>query len=80
MLNASFGNAVELILSIIALKEGKIDVVQASLLGSVLSNLLLVSFFFASIFPNFIKCSYILLSQLSFFLGGLMLSPDNKVK
>ncbi|KAF9998112.1 hypothetical protein BGZ79_008196 [Entomortierella chlamydospora] len=42
LLNASFGNAVELILSIIALKEGKIDVVQASLLGSVLSNLLLV--------------------------------------
>ncbi|KAG0043836.1 hypothetical protein BGZ83_010990 [Gryganskiella cystojenkinii] len=42
LLNASFGNAVELILSIIALKEGKIDVVQASLLGSILSNLLLV--------------------------------------
>ncbi|KAF9304531.1 hypothetical protein BGZ74_001316 [Mortierella antarctica] len=42
LLNASFGNAVELILSIIALKEGKIDVVQASVLGSVLSNLLLV--------------------------------------
>ncbi|KAI8600537.1 calcium/proton exchanger [Dissophora ornata] len=42
LLNASFGNAVELILSVIALKEGKIDVVQASVLGSVLSNLLLV--------------------------------------
>ncbi|KAF9113829.1 hypothetical protein BGX27_000733 [Mortierella sp. AM989] len=42
LLNASFGNAVELILSIIALKEKKIAVVQASLLGSVLSNLLLV--------------------------------------
>ncbi|KAF9144735.1 hypothetical protein BGX30_011622 [Mortierella sp. GBA39] len=42
LLNASFGNAVELILSIVALKEGKIDVVQASVLGSVLSNLLLV--------------------------------------
>ncbi|KAG0337394.1 hypothetical protein BG000_005465 [Podila horticola] len=42
LLNASFGNAVELILSIIALREGKIDVVQASVLGSVLSNLLLV--------------------------------------
>ncbi|KAI7818415.1 Sodium/calcium exchanger protein-domain-containing protein [Gamsiella multidivaricata] len=42
LLNASFGNAVELILSIIALKEGKIAVVQASVLGSVLSNLLLV--------------------------------------
>ncbi|KAF9431084.1 hypothetical protein BGZ94_009470 [Podila epigama] len=42
LMNASFGNAVELILSIIALREGKIDVVQASVLGSVLSNLLLV--------------------------------------
>ncbi|KAF9356104.1 hypothetical protein BGX34_010098 [Mortierella sp. NVP85] len=42
LLNASFGNAVELILSIIALKEGQIEVVQASVLGSVLSNLLLV--------------------------------------
>ncbi|CAO3571392.1 unnamed protein product [Mortierella alpina] len=42
LLNASFGNAVELILAIFALKEDKIDVVQASVLGSVLSNLLLV--------------------------------------
>ncbi|KAG0372134.1 hypothetical protein BGX24_000691 [Mortierella sp. AD032] len=42
LLNASFGNAVELILSIIALKENKIDVVKASIIGSILSNLLLV--------------------------------------
>ncbi|EPZ31149.1 Calcium/proton exchanger CAX domain-containing protein [Rozella allomycis CSF55] len=42
LLNASFGNAVEMILSIVALKEGLIRVVQASLLGSILSNLLLV--------------------------------------
>ncbi|OAQ36247.1 calcium/proton exchanger [Linnemannia elongata AG-77] len=42
LLNASFGNAVELILSIIALKEDKIDVVKASIIGSILSNLLLV--------------------------------------
>ncbi|KAF9988038.1 hypothetical protein BGZ65_012993 [Modicella reniformis] len=42
LLNASFGNAVELILSITALKKGQIEVVQASVLGSVLSNLLLV--------------------------------------
>ncbi|KAI1319545.1 hypothetical protein EDD11_003815 [Mortierella claussenii] len=42
LLNASFGNAVELILAIIALKEGKTEVVKASVLGSVLSNLLLV--------------------------------------
>ncbi|KAF9142713.1 hypothetical protein BG015_000696 [Linnemannia schmuckeri] len=42
LLNASFGNAVELILSIIALKEDKIEVVKASIIGSILSNLLLV--------------------------------------
>lgn len=42
LLNATFGNAVELIISIIALKQGLTRVVQASLLGSILSNLLLV--------------------------------------
>lgn len=42
LLNATFGNAVEMILSIFALQAGLIRVVQGSLLGSVLSNLLLV--------------------------------------
>ncbi|KAG1520270.1 hypothetical protein G6F52_007823 [Rhizopus delemar] len=42
LLNATFGNAVELILGFIALKQGLIRVVQASILGSILSNLLLV--------------------------------------
>lgn len=42
LLNATFGNAVELIVSIIALREGQIQVVQSSMLGSILSNLLLV--------------------------------------
>lgn len=42
LLNASFGNATELIVSIVALKEGQIRLVQASMLGSILSNLLLV--------------------------------------
>lgn len=42
LLNATFGNAVELIVSIIALKERQIRIVQASMLGSILSNLLLV--------------------------------------
>lgn len=44
LLNASFGNATELIVSIVALKEGQIRLVQASMLGSILSNLLLVVF------------------------------------
>merc|ERR1711865_904747 len=42
LLNATFGNAVEMILSIFALQAGLIRVVQGSLLGSILSNLLLV--------------------------------------
>ncbi|KAK8970813.1 Vacuolar cation/proton exchanger 2 [Platanthera guangdongensis] len=42
LLNATFGNATELIISIYALKNGMIRVVQQSLLGSILSNMLLV--------------------------------------
>lgn len=42
LLNASFGNAVELIISVIALTQNLVVVVQASMLGSILSNLLLV--------------------------------------
>ncbi|CAN8097976.1 unnamed protein product [Discula destructiva] len=42
LLNATFGNAVELIVSIIALQNDQIEVVKSSMLGSILSNLLLV--------------------------------------
>ncbi|KAF8410908.1 hypothetical protein HHK36_003445 [Tetracentron sinense] len=42
LLNATFGNATELIISVYALKNGMIRVVQQSLLGSILSNMLLV--------------------------------------
>jgi Ca2+:H+ antiporter len=42
LMNASFGNAVELIVSIVALRQGEIRIVQASMLGSILSNILLV--------------------------------------
>jgi Ca2+:H+ antiporter len=42
LLNASFGNATELIVSIVALRQGQIKLVQASMLGSILSSLLLV--------------------------------------
>jgi Ca2+:H+ antiporter len=41
-LNASFGNAPELIIALIALSDGLTDVVRASLTGSVVGNLLLV--------------------------------------
>ncbi|KAI9331649.1 Sodium/calcium exchanger protein-domain-containing protein [Zopfochytrium polystomum] len=42
LLNASFGNAVELILGVMTLRAGLLRVLQASLIGSILSNLLLV--------------------------------------
>lgn len=52
LLNATFGNAVELIVAIIALIDGKVNIVQTSLIGSILSNLLLVMgfcFFFGGL-------------------------------
>ncbi|KFX95633.1 hypothetical protein V490_03749 [Pseudogymnoascus sp. VKM F-3557] len=42
LMNATFGNAVELIVSIVALRNGEIRIVQSSMLGSILSNVLLV--------------------------------------
>ncbi|WVQ71678.1 calcium/proton exchanger [Cryptococcus sp. DSM 104548] len=53
LLNATFGNAVELIVAIAALNHNQLRLVQTSLLGSVLSNLLLVlgmSFFASGFF------------------------------
>merc|ERR1719421_2868403 len=42
LLNATFGNVTELIVSIFALARGMLRIVQVSLLGSILSNMLLV--------------------------------------
>lgn len=42
LLNATFGNATELIIALVALNAGLIDVVKASITGSIISNLLLV--------------------------------------
>ena len=41
LLNATFGNAPELIISLVALKAGYLDMVRASLVGAILANLLL---------------------------------------
>ena len=43
LLNATFGNAAELILALVALKAGEAEVVKASLTGSILGNILLVT-------------------------------------
>jgi Ca2+:H+ antiporter len=42
LLNATFGNAVEMIVTVNAIRAGLVAIVQASLIGSILSNLLLV--------------------------------------
>mmetsp|Transcript_60381 Transcript_60381/g.143928 ORF Transcript_60381/g.143928 Transcript_60381/m.143928 type:complete len:501 (-) Transcript_60381:71-1573(-) len=52
LLNATFGNAVEMVIMIQTLRKGLFSVVKATLLGSILSNTLLVlgmSFFFGGI-------------------------------
>ncbi len=42
LLNATFGNAAELIIAIAALRAGLVDLVKASITGSILGNLLLI--------------------------------------
>ncbi len=41
LLNAVFGNATELIIALVALKAGLVDIVKASITGTIVSNLLL---------------------------------------
>lgn len=55
LVNATFGNVVEMVITVQTLRAGLFDVVKATLLGSVLSNMLLVlgmSFFFGGIVNN----------------------------
>lgn len=42
LLNATFGNAAELIITIVALREGLVGVVKATIAGSVIGNILVV--------------------------------------
>jgi Ca2+:H+ antiporter len=42
LLNATFGNAAELIITIVALREGLVNVVKASIAGSIIGNILIV--------------------------------------
>ncbi|EFJ51605.1 hypothetical protein VOLCADRAFT_87798, partial [Volvox carteri f. nagariensis] len=92
LINATFGNIVEIILSIAALFNGLYDVVAASLLGSILSNLLLVtgcSFFFGGLYnktqrfnPTGTQASSSLLfvAALAFLIptgAGLMFTAEN---
>ena len=45
LLNVTFGNATELIVGIVALKDGQVKLIQTTMLGSILSSLLFVSAF-----------------------------------
>jgi Ca2+:H+ antiporter len=42
LLNATLGNAAELIITVVALSAGKVELVKASITGSILGNLLLI--------------------------------------
>jgi Ca2+:H+ antiporter len=42
LLNASFGNAAELIIAFMALRAGELEIVKASLTGSIIGNILMV--------------------------------------
>ncbi|MFQ6059558.1 MAG: calcium/proton exchanger [Anaerolineae bacterium] len=42
LLNATFGNAAELIIAIFAIREGLLELVKASITGSILGNILLI--------------------------------------
>src|SRR5690348_14199083 len=42
LLNATLGNAAELIITVVALSQGELDLVKASITGSILGNLLLI--------------------------------------
>jgi len=43
LLNATFGNAPELIIAVVALKAGYFDMVRASIIGAILANLMLAT-------------------------------------
>src|SRR4030095_6401283 len=43
LLNATFGNAPELIIALVALKSGYFDMVRASIIGAILANLMLAT-------------------------------------
>jgi len=84
LLNATFGNVTEMIVAIYALQQNKLRVVQLSLLGSILSNMLLVlgcAFFFGGLKYScqtfhkegvFASCSLLLLGVLGLMLPNML--------
>jgi Ca2+:H+ antiporter len=54
LLNVTFGNATELIVGIVALRNDQINLIQTSMLGSILSTLLFVF----TVFPSHLRIRY----------------------
>src|SRR6187401_3881784 len=75
-LNATFGNAPELIIALLAVNEGLTEVVRGSLTGSVVGNLLLVLGFSLLFGPrgeldrwsSFVSCGLVALATLTFLI------------
>ena len=62
LLSSTFGNATELIIGILALRAGLIEVVKASITGSIISNLLLVLGLAMFLAGNFAAARLLLIS------------------
>ena len=72
LLNATFGNAVELIIAMMALQRGLHGVVKASITGSIIGNVLLV--LGASIFVGGLKHTHQRFNRVAASLGSTLLA------
>lgn len=89
LLNATFGNATELLVAIIAIFKGLYRLVQLSLLGSILSNLLLVlgtSFFVGGLkyktqyfkrLSSQVNSTLLMLSTMVILVPGMLLASQS---
>ena len=70
IINATFGNAAEFVIAILAIKSGLIDIVKYSLIGSIIGNILLIlglSLFFGGIKFGNLKLSPIITGTTTLF-------------
>ncbi|MEK7834253.1 MAG: calcium/proton exchanger [Acidobacteriota bacterium] len=72
LLNATFGNAAELIIALMALRKGLFEVVKASITGSIIGNILLV--LGLSIFIGGVKYPKQVFNKTAAMLGSTMLA------
>ncbi|KAH1219600.1 Vacuolar cation/proton exchanger 2 [Glycine max] len=82
LLNATFGNATEMIISIYALESNMIRVVQQSLLGSILSNMLLVlgcAFFTGGIAAAVVNSGLLLMAVMGILFPAVLYFTHSEV-